>query len=244
MIVNKQKEQGGIVPFVCSGILKQKEKKMFQLCIFDLDGTLTNTLESLTVSVNGVLEEMGYPLISSEQCRSFVGNGARVLVEKALMASGDPDASRIEEAMVRYGRIFDQNSTYHVVPYEGITELLEELKKRNMQLAVLSNKPHKQTVNVVETIFGKDIFAWIQGQQEGIPRKPDPYAAVHIADSLDIPVQNCLYIGDSEVDIATGRNAGMKTIGVTWGFRSRQKLLEAGAQHIADSPTQVLEEIS
>ncbi|MCI8293873.1 MAG: HAD family hydrolase, partial [Hespellia sp.] len=133
--------------------------------------------------------------------------------------------------------------TYHVVPYEGISELLREMKARGIHLAVLTNKPHKQAVHVVEEVFGEQMFDWIQGQQEGIPRKPDPFAAVHIAKSLGIKPENSLYIGDSEVDIATGLAAGMRTYGVTWGFRSRQQLVDSGALYIVDKPIQILEEI-
>lgn len=115
-------------------------------CIFDLDGTLTNTLESMTYSVNLTLEEMGLSKITKDQCRLFVGNGARVLMEKSLKAAGDTDASRIEEGMEIYGRIFDRNCTYHVTPYEGIPEMLKALKDKGIQLAVLSNKPDRQTL--------------------------------------------------------------------------------------------------
>ena len=121
-------------------------------CIFDLDGTLTNTLESMTYSVNLTLEEMGLSKITKDQCRLFVGNGARVLMEKSLEAAGDTDASRIEEGMEIYGRIFDRNCTYHVTPYEGIPEMLKALKDKGIHLAVLSNKPDRQTVKVVQSL--------------------------------------------------------------------------------------------
>ena len=143
-------------------------------CIFDLDGTLTNTLESMTYSVNLTLEEMGLSKITKDQCRLFVGNGARVLMEKSLKAAGDTDASRIEEGMEIYGRIFDRNCTYHVTPYEGIPEMLKALKDKGIHLAVLSNKPDRQTVKVVKAIFGEELFDYAQGQKEGIRRKPEP----------------------------------------------------------------------
>ena len=213
---------------------------MYKACIFDLDGTLTDTLDSLVFSVNGTLQEMNLDTISREQCRAFVGNGARVLIEKSLQAVGVDPKERIEEGMKIYGRIFDENSTYHVVPYEGITQLLLSLEKKGIKLSVLSNKPHKQAVDVVEKIFGKDTFSWIQGQKEGVPRKPDPAAALQIAGELGAEAMECLYIGDSEVDIATGSAAQMKTIGVTWGFRNREVLEEAGAQYMVDEPLQIL----
>ena len=217
---------------------------MFRLCIFDLDGTLTDTLDSLTYSVNLTLEEMGYPALERSKCRAFVGNGSRVLIEKALKASGDTTLSRIEEGMEVYDRVFDANCTYHVTPYDGIVELLQALKEKGMKLTVLSNKPHRQAVHVVEEVFGKEMFDWVQGQQEGIPRKPDPYAAIQIAEKFGVKPEECVYIGDSEVDVATGTAARMKTLGVTWGFRSVEQLKEAGVTILLDRPVQILEEIN
>lgn len=210
-------------------------------CIFDLDGTLTNTLESMTHSVNLTLEEMGLSKITKDQCRLFVGNGARVLMEKSLKAAGDTDASRIEEGMEIYGRIFDQNCTYHVTPYEGIPEMLKALKDKGIQLAVLSNKPDRQTVKVVKAIFGEELFDYAQGQKEGIRRKPEPDGVWYLMEQMHVSKEECLYIGDSEVDAATGRNAGLKTIGVLWGFRDRKTLETAGADDLIDRPDELLQ---
>lgn len=210
-------------------------------CIFDLDGTLTNTLESMTYSVNLTLEEMGLSKITKDQCRLFVGNGARVLMEKSLKAAGDTDASRIEEGMEIYGRIFDQNCTYHVTPYEGIPEMLKALKDKGIQLAVLSNKPDRQTVKVVKAIFGEELFDYAQGQKEGIRRKPEPDGVWYLMEQMHVSKEECLYIGDSEVDAATGRNAGLKTIGVLWGFRDRKTLETAGADDVIDRPDELLQ---
>ena len=213
---------------------------MTKAFIFDLDGTLTDTLDSLHVSVVGTLEELGLPPVTREQCRQFVGNGARVLMEKSIRAAGGDVDGLLDEAMQVYGRIFDANCTYHVVPYEGISGMLMAMKQEGLELAVLSNKPHRQTVHVVEAVFGSGVFRQIQGQKENIPRKPDPKAALLIAEELGIAPEDTVYIGDSEVDIATGTNARMRTIGVTWGFRGRAVLEEAGARYIADSPEEVI----
>ena len=210
-------------------------------CIFDLDGTLTNTLESMTYSVNLTLEEMGLSKITKDQCRLFVGNGARVLMEKSLKVAGDTDASRIEEGMEIYGRIFDQNCTYHVTPYEGIPEMLKALKDKGIHLAVLSNKPDRQTVKVVKAIFGEELFDYAQGQKEGIRRKPEPDGVWYLMEQMHVSKEECLYIGDSEVDVATGRNAGLKTIGVLWGFRDRKTLETAGADDLIDRPDELLQ---
>ena len=210
-------------------------------CIFDLDGTLTNTLESMTYSVNLTLKEMGLSQITKDQCRMFVGNGARVLIEESLKVSGDPKASRIEEGMKIYGRIFDQNCTYHVTPYEGIPEMLKALKNRGIHLAVLSNKPDRQTVKVVKEIFGDNIFDYAQGQKDGIRRKPAPDGVWYLMEQMQVSKEECLYIGDSEVDAATGKNAGLKTIGVLWGFRDRKTLETAGADHLIERPEELLQ---
>ena len=210
-------------------------------CIFDLDGTLTNTLESMTYSVNLTLEEMGLSKITKDQCRLFVGNGARVLIEKSLKAAGDTDASRIEEGMEIYGRIFDRNCTYHVTPYEGIPEMLKALKDKGIQLAVLSNKPDRQTVKVVKAIFGEELFDYAQGQKEGIRRKPEPDGVWYLMEQMHVSKEECLYIGDSEVDSATGRNAGLKTIGVLWGFRDRKTLETAEVDDLIDRPDELLQ---
>ena len=210
-------------------------------CIFDLDGTLTYTLESMTYSVNLTLKEMGLSQITKDQCRMFVGNGARVLIEESLKVSGDPKASRIEEGMKIYGRIFDQNCTYHVTPYEGIPEMLKALKDRGIHLAVLSNKPDRQTVKVVKEIFGDNIFDYAQGQKDGIRRKPAPDGVWYLMEQMQVSKEECLYIGDSEVDAATGKNAGLKTIGVLWGFRDRKTLETAGADHLIERPEELLQ---
>lgn len=210
-------------------------------CIFDLDGTLTDTLESLAFSVKETLKEMGLPQITTDECRSFVGNGARYLMERALEAAGDRELSRIEEGMEVYGRIFDENCTYLVTPYEGITETLKQMKDKGIKLAVLSNKPHQQTQKVVERIFGEDVFDCVQGQKEGIARKPDPDGIYRLLEEMQAGREECLYVGDSEVDVETGRNAGVRMVGVSWGFRSREVLRAAGAGTIIDSPEELMQ---
>ena len=213
---------------------------MYKACIFDLDGTLTDTLESLTYSVNMTLSELQLGQITSEQCKSFVGNGARRLIEQSLQAAGDPEAKCIEEAMEVYGRIFKKYCTYHVAPYDGIVEMLEELKKHGVQLAVLSNKPHPQTKDVVATFFEDGMFEKVYGQQEGVPRKPDPAALHMLLRELGVSQKECLYIGDSDVDMQTGCAAGVPAVGVTWGFRSKDVLVEHGATYVVDKAEEII----
>lgn len=214
---------------------------MYKACIFDLDGTLTDTLESLTYSVNQTLMELGLRQITREQCRMFVGDGAKRLMERALKAAGDEELTRIDEAMDAYGRIFGENCTYHVKPYEGIVKLLQTLKEEGILAAVLSNKPHAQTIAVVERFFAKGTFTWIQGQCDSIKRKPDPAGVFYVAEKLSVSLDECLYIGDSDVDMETAKAAGAESVGVTWGFRSREVLKNAGAEHLVERPEEIIE---
>ena len=213
---------------------------MYKACIFDLDGTLTDTLESLTYSVNMTLRELGLSSITREQCRAFVGEGPRVLLELSLKAVGDHDVIHLEEAVEIYGRIFKENCTYEVKPYDGIVDLLESLKKRGMRLAVLSNKPHVQTNEIAAQFFEKGTFEMVEGLKPEVPRKPDPTAARMIAKSFGIAEEECVYIGDSDTDMLTGNAAGMFTVGVTWGFRSREVLKEHGAHRLIDRPEELI----
>ena len=217
---------------------------MVKACIFDLDGTLTDTLDSLVDSVNKTLEEMNLAAISREQCQAFVGSGAKRLLEDSLDAAGDMGHTRIEEAMTIYKRVFDANCTYQVKPYDGIMDLLKVLKMKNIKTAVLSNKPHGQTVKVVNEIIGDEWIDLAQGQQECVARKPSPEAVYTILERFGISKEECLYVGDSEVDIQTGHKAELTTVGVTWGFRNRKQLEEAGAKHLINKAEELLEFIN
>ena len=187
---------------------------MYKACIFDLDGTLTNTLDSLTYSTNKTLEEMGLETITKDQCRS---------------ASGDTELKRIEEGMEVYSRIFGENCMYHVRPYDGVVQMLDSLKKKGIKIAVFSNKPHLQAIDVVESTFGKGYFDHIQGQSGEFPKKPDPEGLLWILDKLGVSPEEGIYIGDSDVDMKTGKAAGMFTVGAEWGFRTKELLVETGA---------------
>ena len=158
-----------------------------------------------------------------------------------MKASGDEDLSRFDEAFAAYQRIFDKCCTYRVKPYPGIPEMLGAMKERGLRLGVLSNKPDRQAVHVVEEIFGKGVFDHIQGQKDGVPRKPDPTAVLSIAGEFGVSPAETLYIGDSEVDGATGKAAGMDTILVSWGFRSRDVLEAAEPLCIADTTDEILQ---
>jgi phosphoglycolate phosphatase len=162
------------------------------------------------------------------------------LLEQALKAVGDHELVHIEQAVEIYARVFKEGCMYQVKPYEGILELLVALKEKGLRLAVLSNKPHEQTNKIVASFFEAGTFDLVEGLKPNVPRKPDPTAAVLIAEQLGFTKEACIYIGDSDTDMMTGNNAGMFPVGVTWGFRDRDVLIEHGAKYLIDHPQELL----
>lgn len=209
-------------------------------CIFDLDGTLTDSVKSLAYSVNLTLNVLGYEPQPEERFKQFAGDGRVVLLERALQAAGDTSLVHMEEAVKIYDEYFRKYSMYQVKPYEGIVETLAALTKQQIKLAVLSNKADREAVKVVETVFGRETFQIIRGQRDGVPRKPDPQGAIMIAAELQVSCGECLYIGDTNTDMKTGNRAGMNTVGVTWGFRDRKELEDNHAKYIIDFPKELL----
>ena len=175
---------------------------MIRCCIFDLDGTLLNTLKALTLTVNLTLEHFGYEPVDEDHVRQFVGDGYKLLMERVLRYRGDEQLEHYEESLKVYLELFAVHSMDGVHPYDGICELLEELKKRGIKTAVLSNKPHPRTVENIETVFGPGYFDYVAGEQPGIPRKPDPAGVKLILDRFGGRPEECLYFGDS----GTGRS--------------------------------------
>lgn len=212
----------------------------YQCFIFDLDGTLVNSIWALTKSVNDTMKAFGIAPIDTEQCKRFVGEGYKKLVERALIHGGDKTLSHYEEALIRYQQVFKDCCLYRVKPYGGIPELLAQLKERGIRLAVLSNKPHPRALDNVNAIFGEGFFDLVNGQREEIPRKPDPAGALLTARALGVKPESCLYIGDSPTDIKTGRAAGMDTAAVLWGFRSEQELRACAPTYVAARPMELL----
>ena len=214
--------------------------KKYETVIFDLDGTLLNSLEDLAASTNYALRQHGYPEHELPAYRHFVGNGINKLLERAL-----PEAVRTEENVMKVREDFVAYYSIHkadfTAPYAGITDLLGELKRRGVLLAVASNKYHAATVELIPEYFGKGVFDFVFGQREGIPIKPDPTIVFDIIKAAGVNKDEVLYVGDSGVDMQTAVNSGVTSVGVTWGFRDRKELLENGACHIADRPSDILE---
>lgn len=210
-----------------------------KVCIFDLDGTLARTQESIARPVNMTLSYYGLPAQPVEAFNYFAGDGLRNALKRALIAAGDTGASHLEEGLPMCRSWMQEDPCYHAEPYDGIIPALEELKSNGVKIAVFSNKPHESAVSVVETIFGKDFFDHIQGQTDGVPIKPDPAGVFGILEKYGAKKEECLYFGDTNTDMLTGHNAGVTTVGVSWGFRPREELEEYGADIIIDSAEEI-----
>ena len=213
---------------------------MIKACIFDLDGTLLNTLVSIHYYLNGTLERHGVGSITLEECRTFVGNGAWDLVGRALMHLEISDEAVRRAVYEDYSAAYNAEPYYLTEIYHGITELLTSLSKRGILLGVLSNKQQGATEPLVRGFFG-DTFSLVYGGREGVPLKPDPTVLRQMLDDLGVRADELMYVGDSGVDMKTGRNirAG-HTVGVLWGYRDKNELLSCGADVLISDPKEIL----
>jgi len=204
--------------------------------LFDLDGTLIDTVEDICDSLNEALEGSGFPILTVGRTRELVGHGvARLILDVAPGA----DAETVDRLRRRYMAAYDRRLIDKTRPYPGMAEAVAELAK-SRPLAVISNKPHDQTVRLIETLFPKDAFKVILGQREGMKTKPDPEAAFKVCEQLGIAPTDAVFVGDSDVDIRTGKNAGMKTIGCAWGFRGTEILKQCGADEIVNNAEELV----
>lgn len=212
---------------------------MIKALIFDLDGTLADTLPSLCQAINMTMDHYGAPLRTCEDVRLAIGNGARMLVKRLLPDALANHEDKVTEALLYYNARYAE--TYTAADcYDGIQDAVTALCHRGYTSAVLSNKPDKYTVALCRILFPENTFALTQGQQEGVPTKPDPTAPLSIAARLGVKPEECAFIGDSEVDIRTAKNAGMMSVGCAWGYRSADDLRAEGADAVIDTPDQLL----
>ena len=210
---------------------------MYKAVIFDLDGTLTNTLADIAAAMNRALRLHGLPEWQQDAYRYLVGNGAKVLSERCVR-----DRQELGPAVRQtYQAYYETHNLVQTKPYDGVPEMLAALAAQGLKLAVLSNKPDADTKAVVRHFFPDVPFAAVRGQVEGVPVKPDPAGALAVADALGVPPPECLYLGDTDVDMRTAAAAGMYPIGALWGFRTAEELQSSGARHIARTPANVLE---
>lgn len=212
---------------------------MYQCCIFDLDGTIINTIHSLSRSISLTMEHFGFGPVDEAHTKIFVGDGFKKFVERALVYSGDKELVCYQEAIEVYQKIFQENCLYQIEPYQGMPELLRFLKERQVKIAVLTNKGHEQAVKCVEAVYGKGFFDLITGERKGLKVKPDPEGAFLTAKTLEVEPLKCLYFGDTNTDMRTGKNAGMDTVGVTWGFRSRKELEAFEPKYLIGHPSEI-----
>ena len=202
--------------------------------IFDLDGTLVDSLQGIAASLNRALEGAGLPQHSEPAVRGFIGDGARVLIQRsAPLDAAETLIHSLEQVFKVDYEVTWPSGTF---AYAGIVELLESLQGRGYSLAVLSNKPHPFTVAIVAQLFPSIQFAIVLGQGPGVSHKPDPGGALQIATAMGRAAEDCWMIGDSTMDLETARNAGMRAMAVTWGFHDRERLVAEGADSIADQP--------
>ena len=209
--------------------------------LFDLDGTLLDTLEDIGRSANEALREEGFVSHPVEAYRRFIGDGVAMLFRRALPAeaSGDPDA--VARCVAAFGRIYDGGWDVATRPYPGVAELLDALRARGIPMGVLSNKPDVFTRKCVDRFLPSWPLAPVFGQREGVPRKPDPAGAIEAAAAMGVDPGEVLYLGDSSVDMQTAAGAGMFAVGAAWGFRGVEELRAHGARAIVRRPPEVLD---
>ncbi len=208
---------------------------MIKACIFDLDGTLADTVCSMSHVANQVMRSLGLKELPDENFKYYSGEGASVLIQRCLRDAGDPGLLHFEEAETMYRKLFNEDPLYQVAAYKEMPETLAWMKKRNLFLAVCTNKPDKAARKVVHALYG-NVFDCILGQKPEIERKPSPQGALLIAGEFHVKPEECLYVGDTATDIRTGLSAGMRTVGALWGFRTEEELREAGAVLLAETP--------
>jgi len=213
---------------------------MKKLCVFDLDGTLMNTIPAISYFGNSALKKFGFPEIEPDRYKLLVGNGRDLLIHRMLAESGNDTEENYLNVGKAYDTAYEADPLYKTAPYDGVLNLLDTLKEKGFTLAVLSNKPDNVTQDVVRLFFG-DRFDVIAGQKKGVNPKPDPAGVFLILNELGITADECFFIGDTYVDITTGKNAGIESIGVLWGFRDRDELEGAGADHIVARAEEILD---
>ena len=207
----------------------------YKAVLFDLDGTLLNTLSDIAKGVNLALSENDIPEVSKEQVKSFIGNGARKLIERAIAVSGEGDTDKV---LSDFRRLYYDCCTDNTVPYDGIKDLLDRLRDADVKLAVVSNKPDNAAQKVISFYF-PGYFYYVKGSESHEKRKPDPYMVNECLKALGISASEAVYIGDSDVDINTAANSSMDSISVSWGFKNRDFLEEHNASVIADKVSEL-----
>lgn len=213
----------------------------YKACLFDLDGTLINSLADLAASMNHALETMNLITFPEERYRYFVGSGVRIMAEKTLAENNAKTQENVEKAVQLFNVHYAKHYSDRTKPYPGISELLCGLKADGIKTAVVSNKPDAFVKEIVRKVFGPSAFQAVLGQRAGIPIKPDPAGALEACRALGSAPGECVFLGDSSVDMQTAVNAGMTPVGALWGFRGREELAAAGAGFLLEKPQNLLQ---
>jgi len=212
----------------------------YKAVLFDLDGTLLDTIEDLANSMNAVLFKSGFPMHDLEEYKYFIGDGLRNLVRRALPAENRDDAS-VDSFVAAMSEEYSKRWAEKTRPYKGIPELLDELTRRNIRLSILSNKRDEFSKLIVAKFFPKWNFEVVFGERPSVPIKPDPSAAIEISALMGIAPKDFLYLGDSGVDMKTARAAGMYAVGALWGFRKKEELIAEGAMRVISTPLELID---
>ena len=212
----------------------------FNAIIFDLDGTLLDTLDDIADSANTVLARRGYPVHEAADYRLMIGAGVRLLVER-MLPRGEHDTGLIDGCLAEMRDEYGRNWKNKTRPYDGVPEMLDAVASLGLKRAVLSNKPDDLTRACVADLLTRWLFDAVAGQGGKIPHKPDPAGALELARRMGVAPGAVLFLGDSDIDILTALNAGMFPAGAVWGFRTREELSGAGAQALLDHPRQLME---
>lgn len=210
----------------------------FKAIIFDLDGTLVDSLFDLGSSMNKVLLRHNYPIHAMDRYRHFVGNGMRKLVERALPNTFEHD---IEFYLDELLTIYADNCLMKTQTYTGIEALLQQLKDASIQMAIITNKKHELTDKIIEDLLSDFTFEAVMGDLNDGKRKPDPYHTLAVMETMGVRPSEVLFVGDSNVDIETAQNAGVESCGVLWGFRTKTELIDAGATYVVEKPSEIFE---
>lgn len=208
----------------------------FKVVIFDLDGTLLDTLSDIGHAVNRVLSRNGFPTHSMDAFQRFIGDGTMTLMARAL-PENHRDETTVSACHGAFREDYGQNWNIHTCPYEGIAELLDVLCDQGVRRAVLSNKPHDMTLKCVDSFLGSWPFEIVFGHRPEVPQKPDPAGALEIAARMGVSPSDCMFVGDSGIDMITARHAGMLAVGACWGFRPKEELAENGADRLLRHPS-------
>lgn len=215
---------------------------MIKAVVFDLDGTLLNTINTIKHYLNRALCENDLEAVDEETVKILAGKGAKDLIDKGFKNGG---ITLSQEELIRktavYVADYDKDPCFLTEVYDGIEEMVEGLKGKGVKIAILSNKPNSSVNYIVPQFFGEGVFDKVLGSTEDLPRKPNPEALFSILNEIGVRPENCLFVGDSGVDMETGKNAGALACGVLWGFRGKAELTECGANYIVSHPKEILD---